>query len=183
MKTSLITKLDQLTDRRRAEGKRHNLSLIIILTIMALMSQCYSLRGIESFIKRHRTDLIQKLNIKKDRLPSYPTIRRVLKNVDFNELADIFKHWVMENNIISTDDWVSIDGKSIKSTLSNYYSSDQNFVSIVTAFTHSKGLVLMSESFQNKKTSEIPIVENLIIALGLENITFTLDALHSKKNS
>jgi hypothetical protein len=183
MKTSLITKLDQLTDIRRAEGKRHNLTLIIILTIMAIMSQCFSLRGVETFINRHREELIRILNLKKDRLPSYPTIRRVLKNVDFNELSEIFKEWVLENNLMSSDDWISIDGKSIKSTVTNCQSIDQNYVNIVTAFTHHTGLVLASKSFQHKKVSEIPIVENMIKTLGLENMTFTLDALHSKKNS
>ncbi len=183
MKTSLITKLEQLKDSRRAEGTRHELITIVLITIMAIMSQCYSVRSIETFIKRHKIDLIKYLNIKKERVPSYSTVRRVLLVIDFNELAELFKQWVLENDLINSDSWISIDGKSIKSTLSNYSSSDQNFVSIVSAFVHNSGIVLMSQSYQNKKTSEIPVVENLIKALGLENMTFTLDALHSKKNS
>jgi hypothetical protein len=183
MKTSLITKLVQLEDIRRAEGTRHQLLTIVLITIMSIMSQCYSLRGIETFIKRHKQDLIKYLNIKKERVPSYSTVRRVLSVIDFDQLAELFKQWVFENNIINSDNWNSIDGKSIKSTMSNYHSSQQNFISIVTAFAHNQGIVLMSKSYQNKKTSEIPVVENLIKALDLQDITFTLDALHSKKNS
>lgn len=183
MKTSLLSKLYQLKDIRRAEGTRHDLVTIIIITIMAFMSQIYSMRGIESFIKRHKIDLINYLKIKKDRVPSYSTVRRVLLSIDFNELSEIFKQWVIENDLVHSDTWISIDGKSIKSTFFEYSSSNQNFISIVTAFAHNTGIVLMSKSYQNKKQSEIPVVENLIQTLGLEDMTFTLDALHSKKNS
>jgi hypothetical protein len=183
LKISLITKLEQLKDFRRAEGRRHELPVVIVIIIMAIMSQIYSIRGIEAFIKRHREDLIKFLGIQKERVPSYFTVRQVLLNIDFNELAEIFKQWAIENNLISSGQWISIDGKCIKSTLSNYHSSEQNFVSIVSAFAHNTGIVVMSQSYQNKKTSEIPVVEHLIKSLGLENMTFTLDALHSKKNS
>lgn len=181
MKTSLITKLESLKDIRRAEGTRHELVTILLITIMAFMSQIYSLRGIETFIKRHKADLIKNLNIKKDRVPSYSTLRRVLLALDFDELAEVFRLWIIENDLIPSESWISIDGKSIKSTLKDYNSKNQNFVSIVSAFAHDKGIVLMSQSYQNKKTSEIPVVDNLIQALGLQGMTFTLDALHSKK--
>jgi hypothetical protein len=150
---------------------------------MAFMSQIYSLRGIETFIKRHKADLIKNLNIKKDRVPSYSTLRRVLLALDFDELAEVFRLWIIENDLIPSESWISIDGKSIKSTLKDYHSKNQNFVSIVSAFAHEKGIVLMSQSYQNKKTSEIPVVDILIQTLGLQGMTFTLDALHSKKNS
>lgn len=153
------------------------------MTIMAIMSQCYSFRGIATFVARHKDDLIKYLHITKERVPSYPTVRRVLMVTDFNELSEAFKQWVIENSLINSDDWISIDGKSIRSTVTNYNSINQNFVSIVTAFAHNSGIALFSQSYQNKKTSEIPVVENLIKALGLENLTFTLDALHGKKNS
>lgn len=183
MKTSLITVLEHIPDKRRAEGKRHPLSLILILTLMTIMSQGYTLRSIEAFVKRHRDDLINCLCISKNRLPSLATIRRALMIVDFNELAEALKRWILENDLLEEDEWISIDGKSIKSTLTNYHSPHQNFVSIVTAFTHSKRIALLSRSFENKKTSEISVVANLIECLGLTGVTFTLDALHGKKNS
>lgn len=183
MKTSLFTTLEQITDKRRAEGKRHSLPLILILTIMSIMSQGYSLRSIEAFVNRHRDDIIACLGVPKNRLPSLATIRRALMMIDFNELTEAFKRWIIDNDFLDEDEWISIDGKCIKSTLMDYYSPDQNFVSIVTAFTHSKKIALLSKSFENKKSSEISVVANLIECLGLQGVTFTLDALHGKKNS
>jgi hypothetical protein len=183
METTLIEKLDKLTDRRRSQGKRHKVSTVVIITILAIISQIYTLRGIETFIKRHRTKLIELLNIGKNGLPSFYVLRTVLQQIDFNELSAIIKEWLIEQNMLSPDEWISIDGKCIKSTVSDYNSSNQDFVSIVTAFSHKSGVAILSAKFQSKKISEIDIADALIKEINLASRTFTLDALHCKKNS
>jgi hypothetical protein len=183
MNTSLISILEQLPDERRAEGRRHSLVLVLVLTIMSFISQCYGLHAIANFAKRHKREIIELLKVPKDRVPSYSTVRRVLLMVNYQELSEMFKQWIIKNDLLEPDEWISIDGKSIRSTLSDCNTSEQNFISIVTAFTHSRKIALLSKSFENKKISEIPVVEELIKVLGLEGVTFTLDALHSKKNS
>ena len=77
--------------------------------------------------------------------------------------------------------WVAADGKSLKSTLSDYSESYQNFISTVSAFTHNSGIVLHLQVMENKKTSEIEVVRQLITALAGEPVVFTLDALHCQK--
>jgi hypothetical protein len=183
MGTSLIERLDSLSDVRRSQGKRHKISTVVIITILAMISQIYTLRGIETFINRHRTKLNEMLNIGKNGLPSFYVLRTVLQQIDFDELSAIIKDWLIEQNLLDPDEWISIDGKSIKSTVSDYNSLNQNFVSIVTAFSHKSGISILSEKFQSKKVSEIDIADKLIKNLKLEGKTFTLDALHCKKNS
>jgi hypothetical protein len=73
--------------------------------------------------------------------------------------------------------WVAADGKSIKSTLSDYSQSYQRFVTTVSAFTHHSGVVLHLQVMDNKHTSEIEVVRQLIAALAGHPIVFTLDAL------
>ena len=183
METSLIAKLDNLTDKRRAQGKRHKMSTIVLITILASISQIYSLRGIETFVNRHRIDLINMLNIGKNGLPSYYVFCKVLPQIDFDELTLIIREWLIEQKLLSKDEWISIDGKSIRSTLSDSNTGNQNFVSVVTAFAIKSGISILSAKFENKLQSEIEIAENLIKALNLEGKKITMDALHSKKNS
>jgi len=183
MQSSLIEKLENLTDKRRSEGKRHKISTVVIIAIMSIISQIYSLRGIETFVKRHNEKLIELLNIGKNGLPSYYVLRTVLQQIDINELSSIFKEWLIEQNLLEANEWISIDGKSIRSTISDSNSLNQNFVSIVTAFAHKSGVSLLSAKYESKKISEIEIAEYLIRAINLEGKTFTLDALHCKKNS
>ena len=54
-------------------------------------------------------------------------------------------------------------------------------MSLVSIFTHKRGQVIASGLLENKKSSEIPKVKELIKALNLENFVFTLDACIVKK--
>ena len=182
MKTSLITKLELVKDHRRSEGKRHPFPLILIIIIMATMCNYVKLRSIAAFTKRYKQELIEKFKINKERVPSLSTFHRVLSGLDFDDLSEKFKQWIIENDLIEPGEWLAVDGKCIKSTVTDYQSINQNFISIVSIFSHSKKVVLMSQGYQNKKISEIAVVDAMIKTLGLEDVTFTLDALHTKKN-
>lgn len=72
---------------------------------------------------------------KKNRLPSFSTIRRVLIGIDFEEFANQFYLWSKEYIEIKDKEWISIDGKSIKWTITGYNSSQQHFVNLVSLFT------------------------------------------------
>jgi hypothetical protein len=74
-----------------------------------------------------------------------------------------------------------IDGKSIKGTVQNYENEYQNFVSIVSIFAINRGQVLSLDKLENKKSSEIATVQNLVAALDIEGMVFSLDALHCQK--
>ncbi|PID56007.1 MAG: hypothetical protein CR986_10540 [Ignavibacteriae bacterium] len=67
--------------------------------------------------------------------------------------------------------------------MSDYETSYQNFVSLVSLFASRTEKVLYSEKMENKKVSEIKVVENLLDVLELKDVILTLDALHCKKNS
>ena len=102
-----------------------------------------------------------------------------LINTRFNQT---FSQWALGYVTIEKDDWLSVDGKSIKSTLENPNSAYQNFVSMVSVFSQKRGQVIKTATFENKKASEVPIVQELLETLDLKNVVFTLDALHCKKN-
>ncbi len=51
----------------------------------------------------------------------------------------------------------------------------------VSAFTHQTDVVLNLQGMDNKQTSEIELVRQLIQTLAGQPVVFTLDALHCKK--
>src|SRR3989338_5363610 len=71
----LYKELLKLSDLRREQGKRHSLELIVILVTLAIMSGYDGYRAIGDFIKRNDKELISIFKPKKNRLPSYSTIR------------------------------------------------------------------------------------------------------------
>ena len=84
---------------------------------------------------------------------------------------------------IQAGEWIAIDGKSIRSTVSDYSDSYQNFVSLVSLFCRKREQVLHVQRLENKKDYEGKIVEDLLEMLDLKDVVFTLDALHCKKNA
>lgn len=93
MSANLIEELKKVRDFRTRKGQRHPLWLVLLLVIMGTMSGCQGYRGLGDFVKRHKQSLIEILEIPKDRVPSYSTIRRVMMRVNFEELTIRFNQW------------------------------------------------------------------------------------------
>jgi hypothetical protein len=180
-KAGLLDYFLTIKDPRRLQGQRHSLSLILLLTLMSIMSGYIGYRAIGDFIKRNREDLLTSLKPNKDRLPSFDIVRSVLIRVDFEEVSRAFHSWALQYITISEQEWVSIDGKAIGGTVTGGNTINQTFVSLVSLFCSRSGLVLGNAQISNCKESEIPVVKQLIEALDLEGLTFTLDALHCQK--
>ncbi len=180
-KTNILSYLSEIPDSRRSAGQRHSQEFILLLTIMSIMSGYYGYRSIGDFIERNRRELLRSFKPNKNRLPTFYTVRRVLQEIDFDVLSKQFYAWSSQYISISKSEWISVDGKALKGTMTTYSSSEQKFVSLISLYCSKQKLVLGNAQLQNAKTSEIPVVRQLIESLDLKGITFTLDALHCQK--
>jgi hypothetical protein len=104
-----------------------------------------------------------------------------MMGLDYEELTRVFSEWARQYGKVASDEWAGIDGKGLKNTVTNCSSSEQNFVNVVSVFTHQRGIVLGLKVMENKKTSEIKTVQELLETLDLKGYVFTLDALHCQK--
>jgi hypothetical protein len=181
MSKNLIEILSTINDPRRGAGQRHNLVVVLLIVIMATINGYFGYRAMGDFVLRNRKDLLKQLKLKKKRLPSFSTIRRIILGVDFNELSEVFLLWSKGYVKIESGDWLNIDGKGIKGTVSDIHSSQQNFINLVSVFAEKRGMVIFSGKVINSKESEIPMVRKAIEVLDIEGVVFTLDALHCQK--
>jgi len=69
----------------------------------------------------------------------------------------------------------------IKGTVREPQTAYQNFVSLVSVYSSQLGVVLATQPFESKTTSELRVVQTLLQALQLEDVVFTMDALHCQK--
>jgi hypothetical protein len=181
MKHKLIEILSKIEDPRRGAGQRHNMVVILLIIIMSTVNGYYGYRAIGDFVVRNKKELIKYFKLKKKRLPSFSTIRRVIMNIDFHELSEGFYIWSKEYVEIKPGEWLNIDGKGINGTVSDMHSSKQNFINLVSVFAEKRGMVLFAGKVVNAKESEIPMVRKAIKVLDIEGAVFTLDALHCQK--
>jgi len=87
IKSNLLVYLGQIKDPRRLQGQRHELISILLITIMSTMSGYIGYRPIGDFMRRNKSDLIKVLQPKKNCLPSFDVVRKVLKDIDFSDFS------------------------------------------------------------------------------------------------
>lgn len=180
---NLYDQLLELQDFRRPQGRMHELRLILIIVIMATMSGFQGLRAMGDFVKKNKQELTDLFKTKNDRLPSHQTIGRALQYLDFDKFNHIFHGWVIKQVVIKDQDWLSIDGKAIKGTVSNPNNKWQEFTSLISIFLSKQKQSIKTGRINHGKNCEISKVQEMIKILKLENVIFTLDALHCQKGT
>jgi hypothetical protein len=104
-----------------------------------------------------------------------------MMGIDFTDLAYVFNNWANDWMPSQEQDWLGVDGKSIKATLSNHDKAYQDFINVVSVFNTRCGVAIALQQFHNKESSEIAVVQALLATLKLQSVVFTFDALHCQK--
>lgn len=179
---NLIELLETIPDPRAQRGKRHPLVIVLLVILMGTMLGYCGYRPLSEFIERYGDELRTGLDLTDTvEFPSYSTLRRVMMQLDFAAFAAVFAQWAKQFVPLDTAAVVAIDGKSIKSTISDYDQATQNFVSVVSVFSHECGFVYQMQAMENQQGSEQTVVQQLLKALELEGVVVTMDALHCQK--
>lgn len=129
-------------------------------------------------IKANKDELIEVFQPKKNKLPSFQTVRRMLMAIDFKEFSIKFYNWASTRVEINENEWFSMNGKAIRGTIegTNY----NEFTNIVSLFSSENKKVLYTGKVEDK-SNEIPMVQKMIKELGLSGINITIDTLHCQK--
>lgn len=177
----ILTFLDDLQDHRRAQGRRYELKFIILFSIMAILSNAKSYRQISSFITTHWETLKKAFNLKWKKPPAYTTVRNIIQGIDPKEIEACFRAYTQslaDIDIAKTEVGVAVDGKVLRGSFD--YFEDKKAIQVLSFFETGQGLILAHETI-DEKTNEIPVFQRLIKELELENVVYTLDALHCQK--
>lgn len=180
---TLIDCLKEVEDSRRMQGQRYHSVAMLLMIIMGILRGKYGYREIGRFCALNQSYLIERFGFVNNKVPSYVSIRTFILMTDIVSIQAAFHKWAQSYVPIASGEWISIDGKSIRSTVSDYSSEYQNFVSLVSLFCSKREQILHVEKMENRKANEAQTVEDLLDLLDLKDVVFTMDALHCKKNT
>ena len=93
-KFNLREEFKTLKDRRRGQAQQHKLDVVLMITIMATMSGYKGYRAIGDFAQRYKKQIVKYLELEKDSVPAYATVRRVVQEIDHRRFGDIFTKWM-----------------------------------------------------------------------------------------
>ena len=179
---NLLAAIKAVPDHRHPRGIRHPLWLILTIILLGSCAGYWGYKPLVEFTKNHRSTLIKIFSLPPDiRFPSNSTFRNIIHSLDFEVIAVLFNVWSQQTLPIAPGELMAIDGKSIKSTSVGGNSSYQNFVSLVSVYSHERGWVVRHKVMENQHRSEIEVVEELVKELWGSQIVITADALHCQK--
>jgi len=148
---NLIEAIKAVPDHRHPRGIRHELWLILTIILLGSCTGYWGYKPLVEFTENPRKTLIKLFNLPTDiRFPSDSTFRNIIQSLDFEVLAVLFNVWSQQSLAIAPGELMAIDGKSIKSTLVGGSGSYQNFVNMVSVYSHHHGWVVRHQVMENK---------------------------------
>ena len=172
---NLREELKTLKDKRRKQAQQHPVDVVLMITIMATMSGYQGYRAIGDFAKRYKKEIVEYLELPKERVPAYATVRRVVQEIDQKKFGDIFTKWMRHYMRKNKSQWIAVDGKAIKGTKQK--EEDKKLAHLVSFFASDSKEILIARKTADK-SNEIPLVQEMMQEFPLQDMIITLDALH-----
>lgn len=173
----LIDKLSTLVDPRRRAGRRHNLISIVAIAACAMLSGARGYQGIHQWALKLTAAQSKKLRCRNNKLPSEPTLRRVLQSLDPDLFDRTIGAWLLSPVVLKSRA-IAIDGKTLRGSRDG----DKKAVHLLSALLHEEKVVVAQRSV-GEKTNEIPELKKLLDPLNIEGAVVTVDALHTQEET
>lgn len=167
-------------DPRDVHGKRHPFEPLMLMMLLGVACGYSGYRPLHGFMKANQEFFKAEFQLMFG-IPSHVALKNLILQMDKDETLKEFNKWLSEKRELQPYDWVSGDGKKLRSTISHANDSKQNFLSVVSLFVKASGLCIHMEAYQNKKSVEIHVLQGMLEHLRNTGVIVTLDALHCQK--
>jgi DDE_Tnp_1-associated/Transposase DDE domain len=177
----LLERLAALPDARSSHGRLYPLAGLLTIAAAAVLSGSRTYTMIGEFAQELPQATLARLGMWQRPYstwyvaPSEGTLRRVLQEVDPDELDRLMGRWLAEQQRLAHADAVAVDGK----TLRGARQADGRQVQLFAALAHGSGTVLAQREVPHD-TNEITQFQPLLEEVDLEGKVVTADALHTQ---
>lgn len=170
-------KFSKIKDERIVGMVEHALADILINIMLGVICGLERSEQIVTLNEKRSHFLKQVFGIEK--IPSKSTIERTLEMVNGEEIAGAIIA-IMKMRLFKLGDIVSVDGKTIRSTIPE--GKSHGGLQVLTAYFVESGVVL-GQKYIDQKSNEIPALQELLCYINIENKTITADAMHCQKDT
>ncbi len=179
IRTSIYDYFSKIPDPRLNRNKKHNLTDVIVLSILAVICGAESYDSIEEFGKA-RIDFLRKVLYLPNGIPSHDTINRVFSLIKPDKFEVVFIEWVDSlRNKTTLKEVIAIDGKTIRGSKDSFH--NKSAIHIVSAWASQNGLVLGQRKVDGK-SNEITAIPELLEMINIKGSIVTIDAMGTQKN-
>ena len=180
--TDLISFLKALPDCRMRRGIRFPQWWMLLVAILAILSNQGSLLGMERFAKRHRKTLNELLGTHVAKPPSDSTFRLLLAQLDVEGFENLLQDW-MSTQIGDAEpvDTLVCDGKTLRGSIDETASGAARFIAQVSLYSNNLGVAIAQSTYATDAGGEIAALRKLLDRVELEGLLVQADALHANR--
>lgn len=172
---SVFERLGQLTDIRKARGKRFSLETILTIIVMAKMCGEDTPSAIADWAKNHQEQIVELLQLKRPKLPHYNTYRRILAHVVYEEeIARLVGEY---NQRGEHGEIYAMDGKTPRGTRKKDEDGSEYLLSVYDV----EQAKVMSQVAVGRKENEIAKAPEALKKVEISRKIITADAMHTQK--
>lgn len=168
--TTLWFMLHEVPDPRRAQGKRHDLPILLTLAILALACGHLSYEAMEEWCHNYQHELKTQALFLSGHTPDAATFHRVFASIDVTALEAVLGEWLQKVTPLSVGEGIALDGKSIHGT----------GIHVVSAFAHVASTVLFEQG-TDIKGKELVVGPEVVKRITIKDYIVTGDALFAQK--
>ena len=176
-KLTIVDYFVDVKDPRIERTKQHKLIDIVTIAICAVICGADSWVAIETYGKAKEDWLKEFLELPNG-IPSHDTFARVFARIGPILFQECFLAWVKSIFHVTNGEVIAIDGKKLKHSYDNKFSS--NAINMVSAWAATNRLVLGQKKV-DKKSNEITAIPELIKVLDIAGCIVTIDAIGCQK--
>ena len=180
--TDLISFLKALPDCRLRRGIRYPQWWMLLVAILAILSNQGSLMGMERFAKRHRKTLNELLGTHIAKPPSDSTFRLLLAQLDVEGFEDLLQQWMAaQPGVAESVETLVCDGKTLRGSIAENASGAARFIAQVSLYSNTLGVAIAQSTYATDAGSEIGALRELLDRVDLTGMLVQADALHANR--
>lgn len=172
---SVYDRLRQLTDVRKAKGKRYRLETVLMIVVLAKLCGCDRPIEIAEWANNHREYLVKLMYLEREALPHYNTYRRILAygvyQEEINGLVGEYNQGGLHGKVYA------LDGKAIRGMRKKDEESNEYLLSIYDV----EQAKVMSQVEVGRKENEITKAPQALKMVQLAQKVVTGDAMHTQR--
>jgi len=175
---SIVEYFRRVTDPRVARTRKHPLTSVLVLSLLAIICGADSFVAIELYGQCQEEFLKTFLELPNG-IPSHDTIGRIFAALNPKALQEAFRQWVANLAQVTRGEVVAIDGKTLRRSFR--HAEDKAFVHMVSAWA-TQNRVVLGQVKTEEKSNEITAIPRLLELLHIKGATVTIDAMGCQKD-
>jgi predicted transposase YbfD/YdcC len=174
---SLYNRFEQMSDPRKARGKRYSLVTLLVIIFLGKLSGQDSPVEIADWAANHAEKLAKLLQLERIWMPHHNTIRRVYQNIlseaEFKQMAQEYSQQEQSGK----REVLALDGKTLRGTGVSGHKEHDHILSLYGVESQH----VLAQAIVDRKENEITVAPRVLEQVDLSGKVVTGDALLAQR--